>query len=45
MSSVRGDEGGALEFLIKPSKAGTGCCRKTRKLRRRSREVEATQFV
>jgi hypothetical protein len=42
MSFCSGDEGGALEYLIKPSKARTGCCRKARKLRRRSREIEAS---
>src|SRR5260370_37698988 len=29
-SFCSGDEGGAFEHLIKPSKARTGCCRKTR---------------
>jgi len=45
MSFCSGDERGALEYLIKPSKARTGSRRKTRKFRRRSREVEATHLV
>jgi hypothetical protein len=40
-----GDERGALEHLIKPSKARTGCCRKTRKLSRRSREAASAVAI